>query len=988
MVIRQSHTLSQHAATPAVSVLHSNSITSTALMFLRDIEQPAGQPARVLASRSLYLREVRKSQAWGARPLRAGAADTFTVTALGGQVLQSYTADGDSRLRLSDAAGRPLWARNPAGMVTRWRYEVFPLPGRLLTISEQTGAGSRVYEQLEYGGAEAAQVNLAGQMINHYDNAGTSSLYSAAITGVVRQTRRRLLAAGAPPVDWSQDNADFTEQILTTTLTTDATGAVLQATDAAGCTLYSRYDIAGAMSGAELAVAGKLTRQSTLQEINRDASGNVLAQTAGVSGVRTRFQRDPLTLRLIRHTLEQQGGTPSVLWDLWYDYDPAGNVVRTEDRSVARSWHGGREVRAVKTFAYDSLSRLQRVTGRERQPEAPRIYPFSATGSDGVWQPYQEDYRYDDGGNLLQTSHMGKTSWTRQIAVSERSNRALQYEEGSAPVTEVIESQFLPGGWQKCLSDGRPLSWYANGQLSSVEPVVRQQQESDRESYQWSDVGTRARKISTRAVSGGSQVSSVTYAVGIEQRQTVNPANALTLDIVISDSGTCRVIQDRLTGEAWLRFSFDDHHAGVICETGPAGTVEYQEEFYPYGGSAGLVVDAPQEITRRVRRYSGKEQDATGLYYYGWRYYQPAVGRWLSADPGGLIDGMNLFRFARNNPVQWQDSDGLAPELPASVSDRKKAVALAAINHAIAPMYNAAGDIRNKLDVGTGALLNYLRDHFHSVPADNQNPFKRGDADKFYKKHNEYFIDTLAEKYWAYAAPRDEERQRLREEERAIRREERRLAALRPPQPGPSRVATVAVPRPQPKPVTDAGPFVAWALESHNIQHNPNKYFNGRGVAADLAKLMDGDEVIKGRMWSKRLTSEGGGSGIISSLKEMDGYSYGQIANRLNSAIIDAEYSIGNTLYRGVSDFEAGLWMGAGEGNTFSPARFSAFSFNERRAANFGSGWIIESDSTRGLEVPNYYPGRHEEEFLTSRSATFTINRIDKAAKRIFVSQR
>ncbi|EPF0317378.1 RHS repeat-associated core domain-containing protein, partial [Enterobacter chuandaensis] len=46
--------------------------------------------------------------------------------------------------------------------------------------------------------------------------------------------------------------------------------------------------------------------------------------------------------------------------------------------------------------------------------------------------------------------------------------------------------------------------------------------------------------------------------------------------------------------------------------------------------------------------------------YYGWRYYQPETGRWLSADPGGLIDGVNLFRFCCNNPLNIIDTDGRA----------------------------------------------------------------------------------------------------------------------------------------------------------------------------------------------------------------------------------------------------------------------------------------------------------------------------------------
>ncbi|HDL8091649.1 TPA: RHS repeat-associated core domain-containing protein, partial [Yersinia enterocolitica] len=47
------------------------------------------------------------------------------------------------------------------------------------------------------------------------------------------------------------------------------------------------------------------------------------------------------------------------------------------------------------------------------------------------------------------------------------------------------------------------------------------------------------------------------------------------------------------------------------------------------------------------------------LYYYGFRYYMPWLGRWLSSDPAGTIDGLNLYRMVRNNPIRYKDSYGL-----------------------------------------------------------------------------------------------------------------------------------------------------------------------------------------------------------------------------------------------------------------------------------------------------------------------------------------
>ncbi|WP_274594807.1 RHS repeat-associated core domain-containing protein, partial [Pantoea agglomerans] len=67
------------------------------------------------------------------------------------------------------------------------------------------------------------------------------------------------------------------------------------------------------------------------------------------------------------------------------------------------------------------------------------------------------------------------------------------------------------------------------------------------------------------------------------------------------------------------------------------------------------------EADYKTVRYSGKERDATGLYYYGYRYYQPWAGRWLSSDPAGTVDGLNLYRMVRNTPIVLRDTDGRMP---------------------------------------------------------------------------------------------------------------------------------------------------------------------------------------------------------------------------------------------------------------------------------------------------------------------------------------
>jgi RHS repeat-associated protein len=51
-------------------------------------------------------------------------------------------------------------------------------------------------------------------------------------------------------------------------------------------------------------------------------------------------------------------------------------------------------------------------------------------------------------------------------------------------------------------------------------------------------------------------------------------------------------------------------------------------------------------------RFSGKEYDLhSGLYYFGYRFYDPNLQRWLNQDPLGEAGGINLYGFVGNSPI-------------------------------------------------------------------------------------------------------------------------------------------------------------------------------------------------------------------------------------------------------------------------------------------------------------------------------------------------
>jgi RHS repeat-associated protein len=88
-------------------------------------------------------------------------------------------------------------------------------------------------------------------------------------------------------------------------------------------------------------------------------------------------------------------------------------------------------------------------------------------------------------------------------------------------------------------------------------------------------------------------------------------------------------------------------------------------------GAFGEVVHATGAANHN-RHFNGKEEDAsTGLRYYGARYYDPLILRWVTADPlytfapdvaGSEPARMNLYAFSLNNPVRYFDPDGQDPK--------------------------------------------------------------------------------------------------------------------------------------------------------------------------------------------------------------------------------------------------------------------------------------------------------------------------------------
>lgn len=81
-------------------------------------------------------------------------------------------------------------------------------------------------------------------------------------------------------------------------------------------------------------------------------------------------------------------------------------------------------------------------------------------------------------------------------------------------------------------------------------------------------------------------------------------------------------------------------------------------ESYDYK-AFGQELKAPSPWPFNPWRYASKRLDPeTGLFYFGKRYYDPEVARWLTTDPAGFIDSTNLYQYVFNNPYLYYDPDG------------------------------------------------------------------------------------------------------------------------------------------------------------------------------------------------------------------------------------------------------------------------------------------------------------------------------------------
>ena len=107
------------------------------------------------------------------------------------------------------------------------------------------------------------------------------------------------------------------------------------------------------------------------------------------------------------------------------------------------------------------------------------------------------------------------------------------------------------------------------------------------------------------------------------------------------------------------RYTLSNHLGSSTVEVDENADIISYEEYHPYGTTAYQSGRNAAEVKLKRYRYTGMERDEeSGLSYHGARYYAPWLGRWMSCDPGGLVDSSNLYAYVRGNPAHGMDPTG------------------------------------------------------------------------------------------------------------------------------------------------------------------------------------------------------------------------------------------------------------------------------------------------------------------------------------------
>ncbi len=370
---------------------------------------------------------------------------------------------------------------------------------------------------------------------------------------------------------------------------------------------------------------------------------------------------------------------------LAYAYDGVGNVTGITDTKHT----------ATQTFGYDDMNRLTGANGSY----GAKTYSYNALGNiitkEGVTYAYGSSKPHavtnTSAGYTANYDANGNTVATRGTAlIYDFDNRLTEFRKTDGSVTDTFMYDWQGNRVKKVAKITGPdpacggttaattVSPTTLSETTSSVPTSSTKKASSSAVTTASTSTTRTAGMQKAAVSGSvSMLSSTSRYVprkiddgdnpggGCPTVTTTTPTHYIG-NVYEKEGSTVRKhyfigsqkVATRTNGT--LAYFHNDHLGSTNVATNASGALVGVTEYTPFGSTTN------DTNTGTDYKYTGKELDTeTGLYYYGSRYYDPNLGRFVSAD--SLVpswydpQSLNRYSYVLDNPMRYTDSTGHDP---------------------------------------------------------------------------------------------------------------------------------------------------------------------------------------------------------------------------------------------------------------------------------------------------------------------------------------
>jgi RHS repeat-associated protein len=612
-----------------------------------------------------------------------------------GDPIHSSGMEAGERWMLNDIAGKAVYGWDSRNHRLRRVYDARRRP--IEVYLQDGGQPDLLVGKTIYGDGlpNAEANNLRGKQYQSFDGAGVVTTGEYDFKGNLLTSSRQLAVDYKATPDWSGAVA-LEPEVFTTSTSFDALNRPVTMTTPDNSVIRPHYNEANLLERVEVNLRGATTAGAFVSNIDYNAKGQRERIEYG-NGSATTYEYDPLTFRMRR--LRTLKGNQR-LQNLFYTYDPAGNITRIRDGAQQTIYFRNKQVEPSNDYKYDALYRLIEATGREHlgqvggQPNPPTPPDAFNQFHVGLDQPgdgnamgtYRESYVYNAVGNILSMQHRGSDpahpGWTRAynydeaglIEPGKANNRLSSTQVGSGPVERY--SYDAHGD-----ITGMPhLSLMRWNYLDRLEATARQAVSigSPETTYYVYDAGgQRVRKVTEQQAAASStpaRLKERIYLGGFEIYRAYAAGGVIDLERetlrLMDGRQRIALVETRTRGEdgspaRLARYQLENHLGSASLELDEAGRVISYEEYYPYGSASYQAMDASIKPAAKRYRYTGKERDEeTGLAYHGARYYACWLGTWTACDPLGIKGGLNLYRYAANSPTRLIDPQGTEPFNP------------------------------------------------------------------------------------------------------------------------------------------------------------------------------------------------------------------------------------------------------------------------------------------------------------------------------------